>query len=133
LHIHTLKAQQSISRKSDPSKALTSAIIHEKCITRFNWICSWVIMKKCNTAHPRLPAWVVLNCKHLKVLESIIPQNQKNISTLKWSTGQLSTTATRQWLPSVVMNKYLEKLWSLSSIENQQKIHETAMSVWFSL
>jgi hypothetical protein len=50
-----------------------------------------------------------LNSQHLNVLDPIIPKDQKNITTLKGSTGQLCTAATQHLTHAVVVNKYLEK------------------------
>jgi hypothetical protein len=44
---------------------------------------------------PQAPAGAVLNSQHLKVLASMIPKDQKNITTLKGSTGQHFTAATQ--------------------------------------
>jgi hypothetical protein len=67
--------------------------------------------------HPLRPlplAWAVLNSQHLIVLASMIPKDQKNITTLKWSTGLLFTAATRHLIPAVV--KY--KIWKQSDPSN---------------
>jgi hypothetical protein len=55
------------------------------------------------------PAWAVFNYQHLIVLASMIPKDQKNITTLKGSTGQLFTAATWHLTPAVVKYKNLEK------------------------
>jgi hypothetical protein len=53
-------------------------------------------------SRPLAPAWAALNSQHLIVLASMIPKDQKNITTLKWSTGQLFTAATQHLTPAVV-------------------------------
>jgi hypothetical protein len=56
-------------------------------------------------SRPQLaPAWAVLTFQHLKVLESMIPKDQKTIiTTLKYSTGQPFIVAT----PAVMKYKNL--------------------------
>jgi hypothetical protein len=46
-------------------------------------------MKKCNIAHaPKASTLPVLNSQYLKVLDSMIPKDKKNIATLKLSTEE---------------------------------------------
>jgi hypothetical protein len=74
-----------------------------------------------HSLRPLAPAWAVLNSQHLIVLASMIPQGQKNITTLKWNTEQLFTAATKHLTPAVVKFINLETKWSLGSI-NHNKI-----------
>jgi hypothetical protein len=37
---------------------------------------------------PLAPTWAILNCQHLHVIESIMPNDQKNIPKLTWSTNK---------------------------------------------
>jgi hypothetical protein len=67
------------------------------------------------------PAGAVLNSQHLIVLASMIPKDQKNTTTLKWSTGQRFIAATQHLTPAVVKYKNLETKRSLRRI-NHNKI-----------
>jgi hypothetical protein len=48
-----------------------------------------------HSSRPQAPSWAALNSQHLLVLASMIPKDQKNITSLKWSTGQPLTAATQ--------------------------------------
>jgi hypothetical protein len=40
-------------------------------------------MKSATALTPRAPAWAILNSQKFKVLNSMIPKNQRNTTTLK--------------------------------------------------
>jgi hypothetical protein len=42
-------------------------------------------------SRPQAPVWVVLSSQHLIVLASMIPKDQKNITTLNWTNTALDT------------------------------------------
>jgi hypothetical protein len=110
-----------IWKQSDPSEALITK--NYKRITDSVWLSLYMRDNEYvqHPSRPLAPAWAVLKSQHLMVLASIIPKDQKNITTLKWSTGQLFTAATQHLTPADVKHKYLETKWSLGSI-NQYKI-----------
>jgi hypothetical protein len=81
-----------------------------KLQTWFKWVCTWGILNKCDVPHVSLaPACAVLNSQHLIVLASMIPKDQKNITTLKCSMGQLFTASTWHLTPAVVKYKNRNK------------------------
>jgi hypothetical protein len=54
----------------------------------------------------------------------MIPKEQKSITTLKWSTGQLFTAATQNLTPAVVKYNNLERKWSVGSINDKDMVFE---------
>jgi hypothetical protein len=79
------KSGKKAWKLSDPSEALSTTTLQEKLQTRFDWVCTWGIINMWNIPHaPWQPAWAVPNSQHLIVLPSMIPNDQKNKTTLKW-------------------------------------------------
>jgi hypothetical protein len=92
--------------------------------TRFDWVCTWAMINKCNSftsPSTGLSGTQYSTLNSAGINASMIPKDQKNI-TLKWSTGQRFTAATQHLIPAVVMYKNLETKWSLKTLVYMCKI-----------
>jgi hypothetical protein len=80
-----------IWRQSDPSEALITTKLQDNWFDSVFFFSLYMRDNKYvqHPLRPLAPAWAVLNSKHLIVLASMIPKDQKYITTLKWRTGQL--------------------------------------------
>jgi hypothetical protein len=75
-------------------------------------VCILEIIKNATSlVHPS-----IANFQHLKVLESMIPKEKRNITTLNWSKGQLFAAATQHLTPPVVKYKIWKKCEPLEAI-----------------
>jgi hypothetical protein len=94
---------------SDPSEELFTTKLHENCAS------IWLNLYMRDNEYVQQPSrsLAVLNPQHLKVLVSMILKDQKNITSLNWSTRQLFTATTQHLTPAVVKYKNLETKWSL--------------------
>ena len=82
-----------------------------KLQTRFYWVCSWGIMKMATSLTPRT-GLSGFQFSTLKVLESLIPNDQKKYNNTEMKSGRLFAVATQHLTPSVVIMK-IQKTYPL--------------------
>jgi hypothetical protein len=81
-----------------------------KLQTRFNWVCTWRIMKTFNIPHAPCSGWGASQFSILRSTGLNDPEGPEKYNYSEWRSGQLFTAATQHLTPAVVMYTYLEKV-----------------------
>jgi hypothetical protein len=101
-----------------------------KLQTRFDWVCTWGIMKNAASLTPLAPAWAVLMFQHLKVLDSKIPKDLKIWSEIRDNFYGCHTALDTCCCFDALIS---EQKCDLSEALKQQNYIKIANSDWLSL